>query len=345
MPLDKEFSLVADSTISSSPEPPTDASTTHIQRAVKTYGRRHEASLEEAPTASLYAKRHFTHSDSILNTAPPGLKDTVPPSPGGVNIVQDNSDNESTTALRPPTFGKRQVLEKKDMDIGDDISHYRPGSSTSKFNFGWKQRLNLIDEEFDLGEVDSYISNVAGPKTTDEPRETLFGDAIWLQERADDVVCESKKDIQSSKASTISDDVFTCTYPSQSRAIVDESSFVLSSPLVATRVTRNRSGRVLRDSESEEEGPRDSSSTAPSTAGHPPLSSPMPRSPSTQPTSDDEELPSTVILKPKKANGRQPTKPRETVPSLGFSKLYSNDEKKGKAGKKGKIKVVLTSIG
>ncbi len=366
MPLDKEFSMVADSTVSSSPEPSTDASA-HIKRAVRTYGRRREESLEEPLTATSYANRDSTHLDSFLNTAPPGLKDTVPPSPAeDVYIAQDNSDDDaSSNALRPITFGKRfgwrQKLKEVDevFNSGEDASASASnlaGAKTideqgiSRDNFGWRQKLKEVDEVFDSEEdaTSANASIVVGAKTIDERKESRFGDAILLQEKTDDVMAsESTKDIQFSTSSTsISDDVFTCAHISPSNRISTKTSFVLlsPSPFVATRVARRRLERTVQVSDSEEERPRESSSTAPSTSGRPPFSSPMPRSPSTQPTSDDEELPSKVISKLKKANSRKPNSAntsRERVPSLAFTELSSKDEKKGK---KGKIKVVLTWI-
>jgi len=348
--------MVADSTVSLSPEPSTDASA-HIKRAVRTYGRRREESLEEPLTATVYAKRDSTHLDSFLNTAPPGLKDTVPPSPAeDVCIAQDNSDDDaSLNALRPITSGKRFGWRQKMKQVDEVFNSEEDPSAnvaeaktideqgTSRDNFGWRQRLKLVDEVFDSEEDATSANgpNVVGAKTSDG----RFGDAILLQEKTDDVMdSETTKDIQVSTSSTsISDDVFTCAPMSPSNHISTKTSFVLSSPSppVAIRVARRRVQRAVQLSDSEEERPRESSSTAPSTSGRPPFSSPMPRSPSTQPTSDDEELPSKVIFKPNMANSRKPNSAntsRERAPSLALS------SKDGKKGKKFKIKVVPTWV-
>ena len=213
----------------------------------------------------------------------------------------------------------------------------------SRDSFGWKQKLKLVDEVFDSEEDATSANgpNVVGAKTIGG----RFGDAILLQEKTDDVMESETTKVSTSSTST-SDDVFTCAHISPSNHISTKTPFVLSSPSppVAIRVARRRLQRAVQLSDSEEERPRESSSTAPSTSGRLPFSSPMPRSPSTQPTSDDEELPSKVILKPNKGISRKPNSAntsRERVPSLTFTELSSKD---GKKSKKFKIKVVLTWV-
>jgi mediator of replication checkpoint protein 1 len=124
MLLGKDHSLVADSTVSSSPQ--SDSNTlSHIHRPVRTYGRRHDdgpTNALDAPSSSLAPSS--TSRESIHNTAPPGLSEEVPPS-------------------SPPHCHT------------DEEGNLR----SSNFEFPWKKELRQLDEDDDLDASTSSISN------------------------------------------------------------------------------------------------------------------------------------------------------------------------------------------
>ncbi|KAF8974693.1 hypothetical protein BDZ97DRAFT_1774908 [Flammula alnicola] len=82
MPLEKDYSIVADSTISSSPQPHVDRDSdeldapTQIRRPTKTYGRRREEPLVE-DLDSISIPSSSAPRDSIHHTAPPGLSEEI----------------------------------------------------------------------------------------------------------------------------------------------------------------------------------------------------------------------------------------------------------------------------
>ena len=134
MLLGKENSLVADSTVSSSPQ--SDSNTfTHIHRPVRTYGRRRDdgptSNGLDTPSSSLAPSS--ASRDSIHNTAPPGLSEEVPPSP-------------------PPHFSDCEIS----MSCVDE-----EGSTQSlpKFEFSWREGLRRLDEDDDLNPSTSFIPN------------------------------------------------------------------------------------------------------------------------------------------------------------------------------------------
>ena len=127
MLLGKDHSLVADSTVSSSPQSDSDT-VSHIHRPVRTYGRRRDdgpTNALDAPSSSLAPSS--TSRDSIHNTAPPGLSEEVPPS-SPRHFSDCHTDNEGS--LRSPNF-----------------------------EFAWKKELRQFDEDDDLDASTSSISN------------------------------------------------------------------------------------------------------------------------------------------------------------------------------------------
>ncbi|KAF8803773.1 hypothetical protein BYT27DRAFT_7302755 [Phlegmacium glaucopus] len=131
MLLGKEYSLVADSTISSSPHSDSDT-LTHIRRPVKTYGRRRDdGPTNDVPSSSLASSS--TSRGSIHNTAPPGLSEEVPPS-------------------SPPHFSDCEIS----MNDADEQGSPR---SSSKFEFAWRKGLRQLDEDDDLDPNTSFFSN------------------------------------------------------------------------------------------------------------------------------------------------------------------------------------------
>ena len=133
MLLAKEYSLVADSTISSSPQ--SDPNTlTYIHRPVRTYGRRRD---DDVPTKDLDAPNSSSapssaSRDSIHNTAPPGLSEEVPPS------------------SPPPVSDCEISMSNADED----------GSPLAKFEFSWRKGLRQLDEDDDSYPSTPFASNI-----------------------------------------------------------------------------------------------------------------------------------------------------------------------------------------
>ena len=108
MLLGKEHSLVADSTLSSSPQSDSKSNAlTHIHRPVRTYGRRRDdgptSNGLDTPSSSLTPSPASRYS--IHNTAPPGLSEEVPPSPPPRVPVTKLSGRRKTARLSRATGG------------------------------------------------------------------------------------------------------------------------------------------------------------------------------------------------------------------------------------------------
>ena len=377
MPLEKEFSMVADSTVSSSPA--ADASM-RIKRAARTYGkRRNELEEPTDPTS-----QHSLRADTIHNTAPPGLQETVPqssPAKPMTCAIDEFGHGEASDAFREPVFecssGRTQaeqdsgahleqggyspkfkyhwrkrldeIDEELDMEDNnasaeattnssgrtqveqDGGAHLEQGGHSTKFKYDWRKRLEEIDEESDV--EDNNAS--AEAKKNEAPKVSfLFGNARLLQDDTKQLDSATTK----STLPSVADDVFGCPLPSPPVPRAPEFSFELSSPPSAIQRARRRRQRILVQSDSEDEHPKDSSSTAPSTSGRASLESPKSRT-STQPTSD-EELPSKVSVEPKKANGSGPV--HYSLPPLDVADSSSNVGYKGRRDGKGKSKVIET---
>ena len=135
MLLGKEHSLVADSTLSSSPQSDSKSNTLiHIRRPVRTYGRRRDdgptSNGLDAPSSSLAPSS--ASRDSIHNTAPPGLSEEVPPS-------------------SPPHFS--------DCEISMSCDEEGSPQSLPKFEFSWRKGLRRLDEDDDLNVTTPFVSN------------------------------------------------------------------------------------------------------------------------------------------------------------------------------------------
>jgi len=143
MLLGKEHSLIADSTVSSSPH--SDSNTlTYIHRPAKTYGRRRDDGPIDgldAPSSSLAPSS--ASRDSIHNTAPPGLSEEVPPS-------------------SPLHFSDCEIS----MNNADEEDSPRP---SSKFEFAWRKELRQLDEDDELDASTSFFS-----KTKDDASKQIL---------------------------------------------------------------------------------------------------------------------------------------------------------------------------
>ncbi|KAF4619463.1 hypothetical protein D9613_005412 [Agrocybe pediades] len=271
MPLEKDFSVVADSTISSSPRNDFDApeSAEGVKRPMRTYGRRQQETVVEDPETSSTLLAPPATRQTIHNTAPLHLSEEVPAT----------SPHELETSTRD-----------SDQDDADE-----PLSNLPKFEFGWKKMLRDQDSEEEEEDVvmpaAPELDNAQGPALSFGPPSLLLPDTGNLfpsQNRSGD------RDFPLPLPST-EDDIFggiaSQRGPSPPATEVDES-FNLSSPprKLAHRHTFGRKGLVIHDSDSEGEGEalaKSSPATA-SSSSKPQLFTPKSGSSSTQPTSDDE---------------------------------------------------------
>jgi mediator of replication checkpoint protein 1 len=295
MLLGKEHSLVADSTLSSSPHLDSKSNTpTHIRRPVRTYGRRRDdeptSNGLEAPSSSL-APSSATR-DSIHNTAPPGLSEEVPPS-------------------SPPECEISMICDEE-----------ASPQSLPKFEFSWRKKLKCLDEDDDLNASTPFISNAKD-------------DASKLETNA--IVPAAIDDV----------DVFGGSHPSvdgrsPSNSVSAEDFFRLSSPQVSTRTrTRRILPKVIRDSDSDSPSKASSSDTHASALHL--LNTPYSRSSSTQPTSEDDDMPVKISTKlPSQRKTARSSPVNDT--RLTFTDGPSNNEirSEGPRKKKPKIKVRVT---
>jgi len=305
MPLEKEFSLVADSTTSSSPARATDASEP-IKRPTRTYGRpRDQPVVEDHPSDISYINSTSMSFDtSIHQTAPPGLREKVPTS----SPSNDNDD---------PAGGD------SDGDTAPDAS--------SRYTFGWKDKLKMIDEE---GSSDDDNAR----EVDDAPQQSLFGNALLLQNAKDEssLLNSTTSSHPSLHTSSASDDVFGGPPSSPSQGPSEPPSFTLSSPSSPPRKRGVKSKSRTTVIDSDEEIYLNSSSTAASTSSKHLINTP--RSSSTQPTSEDDMPPKPKTKRLRPTVGRRSSS-RQSVPPLDFMEMPASNAKKSKRDKKGKAKV------
>jgi mediator of replication checkpoint protein 1 len=114
MVLRKDFSVVADSEMASSPS--SESSPQPVRRAARTYGRRRD----DPDTSLTYSEPDS--SDSIYRTGPPDIQDEVPASePSGL----PDTDNEG---------------EDEDEDMLPSLQ------SRPRFTFGWREKMKEVDD-------------------------------------------------------------------------------------------------------------------------------------------------------------------------------------------------------
>lgn len=149
MPLGKDLSIVADSTVSSSPL--RDSAKSEIKRPTRTYGRKKSPPAEDIEASTSSSLLAAPSRASVHQTGPPGLDEEVPPS-------SQTSDDEGTVE----THGG---LEK----------FYR---ASSGFQFEWRAQLKAMDDEIDFpdsqdaSKIDQSLSSQ--PSSKDAPLDDSF---------------------------------------------------------------------------------------------------------------------------------------------------------------------------
>lgn len=317
MPLETDSSIVADSTLSSSPQLPAmqrdpDASL-QIKRPARTYGRRQEAPLVKTPEIPS-SFPSGSSSFSTHNTAPPGLSEEI-----------------------PPTSPQTQ-LTNYDTTLNSDEDDENASNAPPKFTFGWKAKMLALDEESD---TETPVESVA--PTSDGT--AGFGRPFLLEEPSTGSNSTSLETGTTARSPTVtSNDLFRVQYISQgeqssSQVPPSRDAFVLSSPKVAPP-TRKRLSKVLHDSDSEPEPSKASSSTSPSSSSQliHPINTPKSRSlTTTPPTSDDE-----MSMKLSRSAGKRKaiTHSRPSVPPLELVEgLPSEPRTRTTSKNKPKVKV------
>ncbi|KII95919.1 hypothetical protein PLICRDRAFT_694035 [Plicaturopsis crispa FD-325 SS-3] len=162
MTLISDFSIVADSTATDSPPPsPKHAAAPAVKR---TYGgRRRDTDLPPTEPAARSASPAARNTQSLYRTAPHDIDETIPPSSDGADVP------ESSEISRDTDMGV-------ETDDDDDAQNTSP-----KFKFGWRERLNAIDDMPDT-EINKLIANSKGndaslspPQAHDASFEDPFG--------------------------------------------------------------------------------------------------------------------------------------------------------------------------
>src|SRR5258708_22985788 len=139
MLLGKEASILADSTVSSSPQA-ADASP-QIKRATRTYGKRREEPLAEETTASTLYPTSFL--ENVHKTAPPGLKETIPAS-SPVKIPMDPNALDAIMWDEKPGRLHDGGQFEKGSPMESDL-HSEQEASLPRFKPAWKAKQMDID--------------------------------------------------------------------------------------------------------------------------------------------------------------------------------------------------------
>lgn len=314
MPVNKDSSIVADSTFNPSSPPP--ATTPAVKRPLRTYGRPKDTPVYDSDTSTFHTATSSASRGSVYRTGPPDLDEEIPPSSDPSRIPSD-------------------------AELGDDDDESSPQNASSKFEWGWKKRLRALDSEED-GDVE--MPSVSEHVDASELREPSHHDALSPQRPIEPTSHHISNLPTQHDTNALAEDIFggslsTLTASSLSSVPIDKSP--LLSPEVAP-ARRRLSKRVVQDSDSESEGvaakssPANTSPAFPHSIGTPPTnSSPTP------PTSDDD-MPARPSKNMSKGKGRaSAAKPRLDVEPLRFSEEPSSIVKRtrDKHSKKSKIKV------
>ncbi|KAF8873864.1 hypothetical protein CPB84DRAFT_1967107 [Gymnopilus junonius] len=287
MPLGTEPSIIADSTVSSSPQSIADASM-QVKRAARTYGRRRKESQPQDPDIQSQAEEPPSSRNSVHNTAPPGLR--------GEGEV-------------PPTLRRH----RRTSSVSDEHNEGEDSATEmTHFEFSWRKKMKAIDDQ---GDDDARMS--ASVLAVDVTQSASFGQPILLQESSN---CSTSGGMSS--LPLISHDVFDSSSlfdgPDSQGDIPPHSEFSLSSPPPTSAPhARTRRARIVHEFEPEHETFNNSSPSSPLSKS---IFSPMKSgSSSTQPTSEDEL--SMIILKKPNSTGKQKANAasRLSVPSLTFT--------------------------
>lgn len=145
MALTRNFSVVANSTLASSP-PSLVSSPVPIKRTARTYGRRRDE-LDD-PLLSEQGSR-----DNILLTGPQNLSDEIPPSEPSGSVDSDEGGinrDVSSSSFRQPNIGFGWREKMREIDGIDDLSSYVLTRETSEHASEFPSTTSLMDNHPDF---------------------------------------------------------------------------------------------------------------------------------------------------------------------------------------------------
>lgn len=305
MPINTDTSVVADSTLASSPPP---AATPLIKRAAFTYGRRRGPIVDNPDSSISYQTTSSESRDRIYRTGPSDIDEEVPPS--------------------------------SEPDLDDENASLK--DALPKFQFGWKAKLKEMDErdDFNVGILSASGSGdvpISSPTLIDQPlsprREKASGSRTVP---ASPIEFDSlTQDIFGGSLSSLT---ASSSLPPSSFANSP------ASPGVVPARRRTNKRAVVHDSDSDSEiaNSKPSSSLISPTVPHT-IITPTLHSSQTPPTSDDD-IPAQFASKSLSKGGNKATAAasRRSVPPLRFDGEPTGSHKKvskDKESKKYRIKV------
>lgn len=331
MTLSKEYSIAADSTLSSSP--PT---MTPPAKVKHTYGRRREPHPVPEPgdpdssyalslSSSSASRYSSTSSSSIYRTGPPDVDEEIPPSSDAARTSDDEGGGDDAHA-----------------DDEDDRD------ASPKFQFSWKKQLKEMDELDD--DEDMSIPNAAPPGDPSSPRQhtkSIGTETAPPSPRGVGAFSLSDSDVFGSSSTTLAGSFSQPEHQPQSSVkspSLSPERTLLQSPAVGHRAPRR--APVVHGSDSDGDLREDDTSPGATSPACPhPITTPKLRSSPTPPTSDadmerDSDASSALLKKTGKG------KAKRGVPPLKFddelSKTVSGKSQKrpnAKSKTKTKIKV------
>ncbi|KAK7060206.1 hypothetical protein VNI00_000971 [Paramarasmius palmivorus] len=292
MPISKEYSIVADSTASSSPTRPV----TPVKRAVRTYGRPREPAALEAddPDHSFSSASSSSLRSSTYRTGPLDTQEEIPPSSPGAFSSPDHTC----------TLGGE---EEEDQGGQTDASPV--------FEYSWKAKLRDIDSREDEGNAVLGTTE----KATEKSRRASPFQALSSEQSKTQNDAASRPSI-TPQASLI-DDIFNGSLSTLTASQGPSSPGEPDSPIPTRRRITNRERQTTLHSDAEE----DSEDTSPTKHSFPIFTPPQVKSP-TPPTPRDED--DDMHLKASaKSKGKAPAT-RQSVPPLQFENETTDASRK-----------------
>lgn len=283
MGLRKDFSVVADSEMASSP--PSKSSPAPIRRAAKTYGRRRD----DPDTSFTYSEQDSR--DSIYRTGPLDISDEVPPSEPSRLLDSDEEGEDDDGDVLPSSL----VLPR--------------------FTFGWKEKLKQLDNEEDSNEYPR--SQNASEHTSPKEASDLLA---HMDTGSDSSALRAGARVLANLARG---DVFGESLSSLNSPFQPDASQDCSSPAYAPHGShdrpRTRKNMIQSDDDMRNDDKQDNRSSSPQTSPLHPIATPKSHLTSSPPTShhDDVSIDSTESSGSK---GKGKTrKPRHSVVPIRFT--------------------------
>ncbi|KAF9452158.1 hypothetical protein P691DRAFT_772498 [Macrolepiota fuliginosa MF-IS2] len=315
MSLKKDYSIVADSEMASSPRSFT--SPAPIKRATRTYGRRRE----DPDTSFTYSEQDSR--DSIYKTGPPDMLDEVPPSPSEPSKLLDNND------------------EDEDEDGDEDML---PNSLQGhSFSFGWRDRMKELDE------VDDFSEHLKPPAAHEDApsKEVALNTPASMDINGDS---PAKGSGARTSTSAASEDVFSSSLSSLASPSQLTTTQGGSIPKPASIASRNRpriqKNIITSDDDMDHYDNCDNRPSSPQTSSPHLIATPKSQFPSSPPTSHHDDL--SVNSAPSSSKGKI-SRSRHSVAPIrfpsprpeGFDNLENATRPRstlGQRGKKQKVK-------